>query len=256
MTEAMATVPQIALAAVGGAAIGSFLNVVIHRLPRRESISTGRSRCPGCGNQIAAYDNVPIVSWLVLRGRCRRCRTRISPRYPLVELLTAVVFAAVVAVRGADSGLLLELPFAAMLIAVAGIDLEHKIVPNRILLPAAVWALVAAAVVATPDLAEYALAGAIAFLALLLAALAYPAGMGMGDVKLAGVMGLYLGLATAPALLAAFLAGSVVGLVLVARHRAARGVGVPFAPFLALGGLIGLLAGPELIELYSDRFLA
>jgi leader peptidase (prepilin peptidase)/N-methyltransferase len=255
MTRAMATVPEIALAALGGAVIGSFLNVVIHRLPRRESISSGRSRCPGCGTQIAAYDNLPIVSWLVLRGRCRHCQARISPRYPLIELLTAVAFAAVVAVRGADSDLLLELPFVATLIAVAGIDLEHRIVPNRILLPAALWALAAAALVATPDLPEYALAGAIAFLALLLAALAYPAGMGMGDVKLAGVMGLYLGLATAPALLAAFLAGSVVGVALIARQGRARRVGVPFAPFLALGGLIGLLAGPELIDLYSDRFL-
>jgi leader peptidase (prepilin peptidase) / N-methyltransferase len=255
MTRAMATVPEIALAALGGAVIGSFLNVVIHRLPRRESISSGRSRCPGCGTQIAAYDNVPIVSWLVLRGRCRHCQTRISPRYPLIELLTAVAFAAVVAVRGADSDLLLELPFVATLIAVAGIDLEHRIVPNRILLPAALWALAAAALVATPNLPEYALAGAIAFLALLLAALAYPAGMGMGDVKLAGVMGLYLGLATAPALLAAFLAGSIVGVALIARQGGDRQVGVPFAPFLALGGLIGLLAGPELIDLYSDRFL-
>ena len=106
MTEAMATLPEIALAAAGGAAIGSFLNVVIHRLPRRESISTGRSRCPGCRTEIAAYDNVPVVSWLLLRGRCRHCGARISARYPLVELLTAVVFAAVVAVRGADSELL------------------------------------------------------------------------------------------------------------------------------------------------------
>jgi leader peptidase (prepilin peptidase)/N-methyltransferase len=252
----MAPATEIALAALGGAVIGSFLNVVIHRLPRRESISSGRSRCPGCGAQIAAYDNVPIVSWLVLKGRCRHCEARISPRYPLIELLSAVAFAAVVAVRGADSDLLLELPFVATLIAVAGIDLEHRIVPNRILLPAAVWALAAAALVATPELPEYALAGAVAFMALLLAALAYPAGMGMGDVKLAGVMGLYLGLATAPALLAAFLAGSVVGVALVVRQGGGRKVGVPFAPFLALGGLIGLLAGPELIDLYSDRFLS
>jgi leader peptidase (prepilin peptidase)/N-methyltransferase len=249
----MASIGQIALAALGGAVIGSFLNVVIHRVPRREPISTGRSRCPSCSTQIAAYDNVPVVSWLLLRGRCRHCKAPISPRYPLIELLTAAGFAAVVGIRGADSDLLLELPFVALLIAVAGIDLEHRIVPNKILLPAALWALGAAAVVATPDLTEYALAGAAAFLALLLAALAYPAGMGMGDVKLAGVMGLYLGLATAPALLAAFFVGSVVGVVLLARHG--RGTGVPFAPFLALGGLAGLLAGQELIDLYVSNFL-
>src|SRR5918999_2479694 len=244
----MASLSEIALAALGGAVTGSFLNVVIHRLPRRESIVSGRSRCPQCESQIAAYDNVPIFSWLVLRGRCRHCKARIPSRYPLIELLTAVAFAVVVAVRGADSDLLLELPFVAMLIAVAAIDLEHRIVPNRILLPAALWGLGAAALVASSELPEYALAGAIAFLALLLAALAYPAGMGMGDVKLAGVMGLYLGLATAPALLAAFLAGSVVGLALIVRHGTREGVGVPFAPFLALGGLIGLLAGPEIID--------
>jgi leader peptidase (prepilin peptidase)/N-methyltransferase len=252
----MTPVFEIALAALGGAAIGSFLNVVIHRLPRRESISSGRSRCPGCGAQIAAYDNVPIFSWLVLKGRCRHCAAPISPRYPLIELLTAVAFAAVVAVRGADGDLLLELPFVATLIAVAGIDLEHRIVPNRILLPAAAWALAAGALVAAPELPEYVLAGAIAFLALLLAALAYPAGMGMGDVKLAGVMGLYLGLATAPALFAAFLVGSIAGIALIVQKGSRRDVGVPFAPFLALGGLIGLLAGPELIDLYSDRFLS
>jgi leader peptidase (prepilin peptidase) / N-methyltransferase len=256
MTRAMTPVFEIALAALGGAAIGSFLNVVIHRLPRRESISSGRSRCPGCGAQIAAYDNVPIFSWLVLKGRCRHCAAPISPRYPLIELLTAVAFAAVVAVRGADGDLLLELPFVATLIAVAGIDLEHRIVPNRILLPAAAWALAAGALVAAPELPEYVLAGAIAFLALLLAALAYPAGMGMGDVKLAGVMGLYLGLATAPALFAAFLVGSIAGIALIVQKGSRRDVGVPFAPFLALGGLIGLLAGPELIDLYSDRFLS
>jgi leader peptidase (prepilin peptidase)/N-methyltransferase len=236
--------------------VGSFLNVVIHRLPRGESLVAPRSRCPQCERQIAGYDNVPVISWLLLRGRCRGCGARIPVRYPAIELITAVAFAAVVAVRGADSDLLLELPFVAMLIAVAGIDLEHQIVPNRIVLPAAVWAVLAAALVAMPDLPELLVAGAVAFAALLLAAIAYPAGMGMGDVKLAGVMGLYLGLAVAPALLAAFAVGAVVGLAIVAREGGARGRGVPVAPFLALGGLIGLLAGPELIELYSDRFLS
>src|ERR687894_95877 len=175
----MATAPEIALAALGGAMVGSFLNVVIHRLPRGESLVRPRSRCPECGRQIASYDNVPLVSWLMLRGRCRGCGTRIPARYPLIELLCAAAFAVTVAVRGADSGLLLELPFVALLIAVAAIDLEHRIVPNRILLPAALWGLGAAALVASSELPEYALAGAIAFLALLLAALAYPAGMGM-----------------------------------------------------------------------------
>ena len=143
-----------------------------------------------------------------------------------------------------------------MLIAVAAIDLEHRIVPNRILAPAAVWALGAGAMVRTGELGELAVAGAAASLCLLLAALAHPGGMGMGDVKLAGVMGLYLGVSVVPAMLVAFVAGSLVGIAMVARDgAAARKRAVPFAPFLALGGLVGLLAGPELLGLYVETFL-
>jgi leader peptidase (prepilin peptidase)/N-methyltransferase len=247
---------EFALAAPFGLIIGSFLNVVTYRVPRGESIVKPRSRCTGCGKEIGALDNVPVLSWLFLRGRCRNCGERISARYPAVELLTALVFAAIVLVRGADLDLLLELPFAAMLIAVAGIDLEHRIVPNKILLPMAIWGVGASAVVRTDMLPELLIAGGAAFLALLLIALAYPGGMGMGDVKLAGVMGLYLGAAVAPALLVAFFAGSVVGIALMAKHGAgARKKGVPFAPFMAFGGLVGLLAGPELIDLYTRTFL-
>lgn len=239
-----------------GLLVGSFLNVVIHRLPRGESLSHPRSRCVGCGTQIAAYDNVPVVSWLALRGRCRHCGEAISARYPLIEALTAAIFAAVAAIAGVDAELWLELPFAALMIAVAAIDLEHRIVPNRLLAPAAVWAVAAWAVVDPGHLPEALGAGAGAFAFLLLAALAYPAGMGMGDVKLAGTMGLYLGLSVIPALAIAFVAGSLVGVALLVREgRAARKKGVPFAPFLAFGGLAGLLAGGELISLYADRFL-
>ncbi len=253
----MGPLAEIVVGGVLGAIVGSFLNVVIHRLPRGESLSHPRSRCPGCEAPIAPYDNVPVLSWLVLRGRCRRCGERISPRYPAVELLTAASFAAVVAARGFDERLLLELPFVAVLIAIGGIDLEHRIVPNRIVVPAALWALVAAALVATGELPELAIAGAAAFLLLLVAAVAYPAGMGMGDVKLAGTMGLYLGAAVAPALLAAFAAGALVGVGILVREGAGgRKKGVPFAPFLALGGLLGLLAGPELVDFYADRFLS
>jgi leader peptidase (prepilin peptidase)/N-methyltransferase len=247
---------EIALAALFGAIIGSFLNVVIHRLPRGESLVSPPSRCPGCEAEIKPYDNVPVLSWLLLRGRCRCCGAGISVRYPAIEALTALVFAAVVAARGADPELLLWLPFVAILIAIAGIDLEHKIVPNRLVVPAAAWALIAALLVARADLPELLIAGVGAFLALLLTALAYPAGMGMGDVKLAGVMGLYLGLSVAPALLAAFFAGSVVGVAILAATGGDRKRGIPFAPFLALGGLIGVLVGPELLHLYSDRFLS
>jgi leader peptidase (prepilin peptidase)/N-methyltransferase len=240
-----------------GAIVGSFLNVVAHRLPKGESLVSPRSRCPSCEVQIAAYDNVPIVSWLVLRGRCRHCGARISPRYPLVELLTLLTFAAIALTRGVDDDLVMELPFAAALIVVAAIDLEHRIIPNRILVPAGVFAIIAATVVRTGDLPELVIAGAAAFAALLLAALAYPAGMGMGDVKLAGVMGLYLGLSVIPAMLVAFAAGSVVGIGILVRHGTeARKRALPFGPFLALGGLVGVLFGPDLIDAYRDAFLS
>jgi leader peptidase (prepilin peptidase) / N-methyltransferase len=227
----------------------------VHRLPRGESLVRPGSRCPSCGAEVSPRDNVPVVSWLLLRGRCRHCGAPISPRYPLIELLTAAVFVAIALTRGVDSGLWLELPFAAVLIAVAAIDLEHQIVPNKIVVPAAVYGLAAAAIVRPEDLPELAIAGVGAFAFLLIAALAYPAGMGMGDVKLAGVMGLYLGREVIPALFAAFLAGTIVGLALMAREgRGARKRGVPFAPFLALGGLVGILAGPDLVDLYLDEF--
>lgn len=243
----------VALIAVLGAMVGSFLNVVVYRVPRGESVVSPGSRCPECEAAIRPWDNVPVLSWLLLRGRCRKCGTSISARYPLVEALTGAVFAAVALARGVDSGLALELPFAAMLIAVAAIDLEHRIVPNRIVVPMAVYAVAGAAIVYPGELPELLLAGAGAFLALLLAALAQPAGMGMGDVKLAGVMGLYLGVSVIPALFAAFLTGAVVGVAFALRQGGGvRGKGIPFAPFLAFGGLVGLLVGPELVDLYLD----
>lgn len=252
----MSTAAASVLAGVVGLLVGSFLNVVAHRVPRGESVVRPRSRCPSCGTTIRARDNVPVLSWLLLRGRCRDCAAPIAARYPLIEALTGAVFAALVAVHGPEPELAAYLPFAALLVAVAAIDLEHRIIPNRLVGPAAAWALLAWAVVEPSFLSEAAAAGAGAFAFLLLAALAHPAGMGMGDVKLAGAMGLYLGLSVVPALLVAFLAGSVVGLAILAREgRDARKKGVPFGPFLALGGIVGALAGDELIALYSDRFL-
>jgi leader peptidase (prepilin peptidase)/N-methyltransferase len=236
--------------------LGSFLNVVIHRLPRGESLVHPRSRCPHCGTQIAGYDNIPIVSWLLLRGRCRHCRAPISPRYPAVELITALLFAAVVLVRGFDDDLILELPFVAALIALAGIDLDHKLLPNKIVYPLAAWGVVAVLIADRDDLVEHLVAGAGAFLFLFVAVLAYPRGMGMGDVKLAGAMGIYLGAAVIPAFLVAFLTGSVVGIAIIAREGAdARKKALPFGVFLALGGIVGVLAGPELIDVYQTNFL-
>ncbi len=250
------TALAIAYAAVLGAVIGSFLNVVVHRVPKRESLVRPRSRCGACEAPVAPRDNLPVVSWLLLRGRCRHCGARISPRYPAIELGTAALFAGIVAVRGLHPDLALWLPFAAVLVAVAAIDLEHRIIPNRILLPAAAWALGAGLLVRQGEVAELLIAGAAAFVLFLLAALAYPAGMGMGDVKLAGVLGLFLGREVGVALFAALILGSVVGALIIARKGAKEGrkTAVPFGPFLALGGVLALFVGDPIVDWYLNRF--
>jgi leader peptidase (prepilin peptidase)/N-methyltransferase len=247
----------IVAAAVGGLVAGSFLNVVIARMPRGESLIRPRSRCPRCGAGVRPYDNVPLLSWLLLRGRCRDCGEAISPRYPLVEVLTAVLCAAVVVTKGADEDALAGLALVLVLVPVAFIDLEHRIIPNRLVLPGAAAAVATVALTDLGELPEHLVAGAAAGGFLLLAALAYPRGMGMGDVKLAGMLGLYLGSAVAPAMLAAFLSGTLVGMAVIARKgpREGRKTAVPFGPFLALGALVGLFAGDQLIGWYSDTFL-
>jgi leader peptidase (prepilin peptidase)/N-methyltransferase len=229
---------------------------VIWRVPRGESIVSPPSHCPNCDQQVKPRDNIPIVSWLLLRGRCRNCGEPISRRYPLVEVGVALLFAALTAVNGVGWDLAWKLPFAAVLVAVAAIDLDLHIIPNKIVYPAAVWGVVSALLIRPGSLPELAAWGAGAFAFFLLAALAYPGGMGMGDVKLAGVMGLFLGNSVLPALLVAFLSGSVVGVAMMARHgAAARKRGVPFGPFLALGGLVALFVGPDLVRVYTDTFL-
>jgi leader peptidase (prepilin peptidase)/N-methyltransferase len=235
-----------------GAAIGSFVNVLAYRLPRRESIVRPRSSCTACGKPIAAYDNVPVVSWLVLRGRCRNCGASISIRYPVVEALTAALFVVVGLKVGIERELLPALALVLTLVAAAETDLEHKIIPNRLMAPAAVAAVALWAIADPGRLPENLIAGAAAGGFMLVAAIAYPAGMGMGDVKLAAVMGLFLGKSVAPALFIGFAAGAVVGIAMIAVLGAkARKQGVPFAPFLALGGLLALLWGPEIIDWYA-----
>ena len=252
---------------VCGAVAGSFISVVAHRAPRGESFVGGRSRCPSCGETIAARDNVPILSWLLLRGRCRSCGSRISAGYPLVELGTGLAFAAAVVVYAESGeglatgpgalGLTAGLVFIALLAAVTLADLDLRLIPNRFLIAGAVIG-VPLVLAADPGSApERAISIAAAGGGLLLVALAYPRGMGMGDVKLAAVMGLYLGRAVAPALLAGFLMGAIVGVALLARHgAAARKQAVPFGPFLALGGVVGLLAGEALVDWYADEFFS
>jgi leader peptidase (prepilin peptidase) / N-methyltransferase len=242
----------IAISFVGGLMAGSFVTAVAHRVPRGVSIVFPRSQCPACGTQIASYDNVPVFSWLLLRGRARCCGAWISPRYPLTELIVGLLFVAVALVYRDDPAMAaIGLVFVAMLAAITLTDLEQRIIPNKILLVGAILCLAVAVPTDPGGLPERAIAAGAAGSLLFVAALAYPGGMGLGDVKLAAVMGLFLGSAVAPAILAALLTGTVVGIGLLVRHGAkARKMAIPFGPFLALGGVIGLLAGEQLIDLY------
>ena len=235
-----------------GAVVGSFLNVVAYRLPKGISLVRPSSQCPSCGTAVKPYDNVPVFGWLALRGRCRSCRAPISARYPVVEAITAALAVAVVLVKHSTHDIVLGLALVAILVPVALIDFDHRIIPNKITLPAAVAALVLGALTDPAALPEQLIAGAAAGGFLLVFVLAYPRGMGMGDVKLAGVLGLYLGRAVAVALLAGVAAGTVVGALVMARLGVQRGrkTAVPFGPFLALGGLIALVVGPQIVHWY------
>jgi leader peptidase (prepilin peptidase) / N-methyltransferase len=239
-------------AGILGATIGSFLNVVAYRLPRHESLISPGSRCPGCATAIKPYDNLPVLGWLLLRGRCRCCGMAISLRYPTVEAITAALAVAVVLAKHSAAEIALGLVLVLVLVPSALIDLEHRIIPNRITLPAAVAAIAIGAALDMHGVPEQLIAGAGAGWFLLAFALAYPRGMGMGDVKLAAVLGLFLGRSVAVAILAGVLLGTIVGAAVMARVGVEKGrkTAVPFGPFLALGGLIGLFAGPEIIHWY------
>jgi leader peptidase (prepilin peptidase)/N-methyltransferase len=242
-----------------GLLIGSFLNVVIHRVPRDESVVHPRSRCPECGMELQARDNIPVVSWLVLRGRCRGCGTRISVRYPLVELGTALLFAAV----AVWCGLLWQLPaylyLAAIGVALSAIDLDVRRLPDKIVLPSYVVALVLLLLPAVLE-GEWSaylravITGVGLFAFYFLLAVIYPAGMGFGDVKLAGVLGIYLGYYSwglaIVATFVAFLIGSVVGLVVMVRSKQGRRTKVPFGPFMMLGTFLALFFGQPVIDWY------
>jgi leader peptidase (prepilin peptidase) / N-methyltransferase len=242
----------VVIAFIGGLVAGSFVSAVAYRVPLGLSIAGPRSQCPTCGTQIAAYDNVPVISWLLLRGRSRCCGEPISPRYPLTELALGALFAVTVLVYWDEPAeAVIGLVFLTMLAAITLTDLEHRIIPNKILLTAAIICVAIAAPTDPGGLPERAIAAGAAGGVFFLTALAYPKGMGLGDVKLAATMGLFLGRAVAPAILAALLVGSLVGLALIARHGSgARKMAIPFGPFLALGGVVGLLAGDEIIDLY------
>ncbi|WP_140459220.1 prepilin peptidase [Cellulomonas oligotrophica] len=252
----------VTLAGVLGLLVGSFLNVVVWRVPRGESVVAPPSACPACGARIRPYDNVPVVSWLVLRGRCRDCAAPISARYPAVELLTGVAFAAVAWWSGPGWWTPALLYLVAITVALTAIDLDVHRLPDAIVLPsypvaAALLVLASADPGGTADWGALLRAGVgaaalFAFYFVLL--VAYPAGMGFGDVKLAGVLGLYLGWVGWGALVvgafAAFLVGGVVGLALIARRRAGRRTQIAFGPWMLAGAWIGLVAGQPLWDGY------
>jgi leader peptidase (prepilin peptidase) / N-methyltransferase len=234
-------------------ALGSFLNVVVARVPVRRSIVRPPSSCGACGHEIGWRDNVPVLSWLLLRGRCRHCAVPISPVYPLVEAGTAALAVACVAVFGPTPYAALAVGFCAVLVALSAIDVRHRIVPNTIVLPAAA-ATLAAHTLIDPSL-EWALGALGASGFLFLAALAYPKGLGMGDVKLALLLGAMLGAEVSVALMLGFLAALVPSFVLLARHgMAARKMGVPLVPFLALGAVTALFVGEPLLDAYLGIF--
>jgi leader peptidase (prepilin peptidase)/N-methyltransferase len=242
------------IAFLGGLAVGSFATAVAYRVPRGMPFAVERSQCPACGAQIGARDNVPVVSWLVLRGRARCCGASISPRYPLTELAVGVLYAATVIVyRHHAAEAVIGLVFVAMLAIITLTDLDLRIIPNKVLIAGAVLCL-AIAIPADPGgVPERLIAAAAGGGLFFLVVLAYPRGMGMGDVKLVATMGLFLGRAVAPAILAGLLAGSIVGLALIATQGAqARKMAIPFGPFLALGGIVGLLAGHHLVDIYLN----
>jgi leader peptidase (prepilin peptidase) / N-methyltransferase len=248
----------IALFLVLGLIVGSFLTVVVARLPVGESIVRPRSRCPSCGAEIRAIDNVPVVSWLLLRGRCRRCRARISAEYPLTELATAGLFAAAAALVQPLYAAGLAAPFLGIMLAVGLIDVRHRVVPNRLVYPSLVLFAVAIVTGDLFDLGVGAVDAAIGLglygVPLLLVALVVPHGMGMGDVKLAALIGLvlgsfglsYVGVAAGVGVIG----GGFGALIALAILGAGRRDQIPFGPFLAGGAVVATLAGPGIADAY------
>jgi leader peptidase (prepilin peptidase)/N-methyltransferase len=258
------SVPLVLLCGVFGLLIGSFLNVVIYRVPRGESVVRPGSRCPGCGHELSWYENVPLVSWLVLRGRCRSCHTPISARYPLVELLTGILFGAMAWRFGAAWELPAFLYLAAISVALSFIDIDTQRLPDVIVLPSYVVAavLLGLAALIEPDWSSFlrAVLGGAALLAFyFLALVIYPRGMGWGDVKLAGVVGAYLAWiswgALAVGAFAGFLLGGLFGALLMAVRRAGRKTKIPFGPWLLLGVMVGVLWGTDIAHWYTDTFV-
>ncbi|GAB4252337.1 MAG: A24 family peptidase [Thermoleophilia bacterium] len=233
-----------------GLVIGSFLNVVISRLPAGESLVRPASRCPNCGHPVRYRDNIPLLGWVMLRGRCRDCREPISARYPLVEAVTASLFLLTYLVVGAGPELLLGWAFLSVLVVVAFIDLDHYIIPNRIVIPAALVGLVVSVALHPERWWEFPVAGLAAAGFLAVIGLIWPGGMGFGDVKMALMMGTVLGRLVLVALFLAFLFGGLTGLILLGLRLKDRKDRIPFGPYLALGAGMGFLAGEQMLKAY------
>jgi leader peptidase (prepilin peptidase)/N-methyltransferase len=236
-------------------ALGSFLNVIAARLPEGRSLVRPRSACVACSAEIAWYDNIPLVSYAILRGRCRSCGARIGLRYPAVELATALLVAASFWRFGFSGKAFVAAYFCAALVVLSAIDAERRILPDLIVLPS--WVLVLAAQIALyPGHTLEWVAGSLgASLFLFLALVAYPRGMGMGDVKLALLLGAMLGKAVSVGLMVGMLAALVFSTVLFAQHGlAARKMAIPFGPFLAFGALVALFAGDAVLSAYLGLF--
>lgn len=253
--------------AVLGLLVGSFLNVVIHRVPRGESLLAPPSHCPHCQQPIKPWHNIPVAGWIALRGRCAACRRPIGVRYPLVEVGTAALFAAVTA-RLDDLGLLSALPaflyFAAISIALTVIDLQVRRLPNAIVLPSypVVAALLAVSAAIEGDwwaLGRALAGGAVLFTFFFALAFVYPAGMGFGDVKLAGILGGILAYLSWSALLigsfAGFLIGAAAGVTLMAARRAGRKTAIPFGPSMLAGAFVAIFAAEQISQFYVDSLL-
>jgi len=237
-----------------GLALGSFLNVAIYRLPRHESLVRPGSHCPSCGAGIRWYDNIPLVSWLVLRGKCRDCRSRISLRYPLVEAITGIAFVLAMWRFGLSWAVLVAWAFIAAMVVIAFIDYDHMIIPNRIVLPGTVLGLIASVAIHPQRWWVYVAGslGAAAFMFTLV--MVWPGGMGPGDIKMALFMGAVLGAHVLVAMFAAFLFGSIAGLFLMLVQKRSRKTRIPFGPYLALGAVLAIFLGEMILTNYRNLY--
>ena len=246
----------VVIAVLFGLVVGSFLNVVIHRVPLRQSIVWPSSRCPSCEAPIKSFDNVPLLSYLLLRGKCRNCGVQISPRYPLVEGLTGLLFGIAAYRYGLSLELVAAIVFIGVLVALAGTDLEHRLLPNAIVFPATVAGLVLSVALEPSRWWVYLLSMVGVAGALFALAIARPGGMGMGDVKMGGMLGAFLGLYALLAVFLGALLGAVVAAVLMATGRMQRRTALPFGVFLAVAGVLVSFVGPQIWGSYSELFLS